>query len=667
MTELRADSFQVEAAGLGGENPLPYFRGPENDRPLPVTLDVPPEEVRDYGRNQAERTLPHRMQDGFDRRRRPREVSSLVLENEHLRAEFVPEWGGRLWSLFYKPWKRELVHRNPVFQPANLALRQAWVSGGIEWNMGRLGHHDYTLSPVFAARVRGSGGEPVLRLYEWDRVGCFPWQIDFSLPSSSHFLYARVRLVNPHDRALSNYWWTNIAVEERPGTRILAPADAYMGIRPGDQALAFMDYPPAPEGDLSYPARSPRPSEHFLRIRPESRKWIACVDGEGRGLVQASTDRLRGRKCFAWGNNAGGRRWQEFLSVPGSAYLEIQAGLATSQLHSVTLPPRAAWGWTEAFGPMSMEAGEAGDPDYAKAWQGGERALERALPRAAVEAMEARLAPVTEAAPESLLQTGSGWAALERRRLKADGEADRIPAELVFPESSLGPDQAPWVELLDRGALPARDPSVEPGAYLVQPEWRRRLEAAAAGRGSTWAAWYHLGVMRMEHREADAAVAAWLESMRAAPSCWAARCLAVAAHQCGRNGESLAWLAQAWKLNPGPAASAVAIEWVQALNRAGRPVEALEACRSLPGGVRALDRLRIEEVRALIQTHQFEGVEAFFRSEFVVLREGEGSLSELWYVYQEKRISMEERIPIDRALQKRVRRDFPPPHAVEFV
>ena len=80
-----------------------------------------------------------------------------------------------------------------------------------------------------------------------------------------------------------------------------------------------------------------------------------------------------------------------------------------------------------------------------------------------------------------------------------------------------------------------------------------------------------------------------------------------------------------------------------------------------------LRELRIEAVRALIQTQQFGGVEAFFRSEFVVLREGEGSLSELWYVYQEKRISMEERIPIDRALQKRVRRDFPPPHAVEFV
>ena len=42
---------------------------------------------------------------------------------------------------------------NPVFQPGNLAIRNAWFSGGVEWNMGIRGHSVYTCSPVFAARV----------------------------------------------------------------------------------------------------------------------------------------------------------------------------------------------------------------------------------------------------------------------------------------------------------------------------------------------------------------------------------------------------------------------------------------------------------------------------------------------------------------------------------
>jgi hypothetical protein len=667
-SELRNGTLQMEVAGLGPENPLPRFRSPQNDLPLPVRADLPPDELADYGRNQMERTLPHRLQDRYDRRRVTRTVPTLVLENERLRAEFVPDWGGRLWSLYDKTRNRELLHRNPVFQPANFALRQAWVSGGIEWNMGRIGHHDYTLSPLFAARVREPGGEPVLRLYEWDRVSGFPWQIDFALPSGSRHLWARMRLVNPHDSELSNYWWTNIAVEETPDGRVLAPASAYLGLRQSDQALAFVDYPTAPDGrDLSYTGRGEGCSEHFFRIPRGNRKWIAYVEADGRGFAQVSTDRLRGRKCFSWGVGPGGRRWQEFLGAPGRAYLEIQAGLATSQYHSVTMPPRAEWTWTEAFGPLTLDPVEAHGADYTKAWQAGERALESLLPRAAVDAMDGRLAAVMRLEPDAILHEGSGWGALERRRLKADNEVDRIPPELVFTDSSLGPDQAPWRGLLETGEWPERDPAGDPGACLVQAEWRRRLEAAlVAGRGAHWAAWYHAGVMRMEHRDPDAAVVAWGESMRRTPSCWAARCLAVAAERGGRPLEAVRWLEQAWTLNPRPVAAMVAVEWVQTLNRTGRHLEALEACEALPPDVRQLDRLRLEEARAAIMTNRFDRAVAFFEGDFAVLRECEQSLTDLWFLYQERRLSLAERIPIDRPLRERVRRDFPPPHAIAF-
>ena len=66
----------------------------------------------------------------------------------------------------------------------------------------------------------------------------------------------------------------------------------------------------------------------FFDIPASGRKWEAALDGSGTGLVQTSTDRLQGRKLFMWGSGSGGRHWQEFLSAPGRAYLEIQAGLA---------------------------------------------------------------------------------------------------------------------------------------------------------------------------------------------------------------------------------------------------------------------------------------------------------------------------------------------------
>lgn len=669
MTELRREEMRLPAGGLGPENPLPRFRQSEDHLQIPVDVDLPAEELLNYGRCQAERVLPHRIQDRYDRNRQEQTFSTLVLENEFLKAIFVPQWGGRLWSLFYKPENRELLHRNPVFQPANFALRQAWVSGGIEWNMGRFGHHDYTLAPLFAARVRGAGGEPILRIYEWDRVRCFPWQIDFSLPENSHFLLARMKLVNPHDTVMPNYWWTNIAVEEKPDARVLTPADAILGWHPADQKFTNLPYPHVvPDGDeLSYPGTCKSGGEYFYKIPKKNRKWIAYVEGDGRGFVQTSTDRLLGRKCFYWGAGTGGKRWQEFLSVPNRAYVEIQAGLAVAQAYSVPMAPHATWTWTEAFGPLTMDPSAAHDASYTRAWRSGEAALEKVLPRAAVEKADAQLSAVSNSVPEEMLYEGSGWGALERRRLSIQKAKDEIPLELNFPERSLGPEQAIWLALLEKGEMPLGDPSKDPGSTLIQPEWRALLEkAVAAGRGVHWLSWYHLGVMRMEDREQDAAVAAWIQSLRCAPSAWAYRGMAVVSERNGRLGEAINWLAKAWKTNSSPIAYPVAIEHAQVLNRAGRYIETLEFCESLPAEARVMDRLRMEETRAKIFTHRFEGVAEFFHQDFAVLREWEQSLRELWFLFHEERLSVEEQIPLSRALRERVRRDFPPPYAIDF-
>jgi len=172
--------------------------------------------------------------------------------------------------------------------------------------------------------------------------------------------------------------------------------------------------------------------------------------------------------------------------------------------------------------------------------------------------------------------------------------------------------------------------------------------------------------MRMEDREYDAAVDAWSRSLRCAPSAWTYRCMAVASERNGQMGQAVRWLEKAWKAGPVPVASPVAVEYVQALNRAGLHIEALEFCAGLPPAARQIDRVRMEEVRAKIFTHDFEGVAEFFQHDFAVLREGEQSLRELWFLFHEHRLSVESRTPMTRALRDRVRREFPPPHTIDF-
>src|SRR5437762_4676757 len=199
MSELRTESWTMPAAELGGENPLAPLRGYETASAA-APLEAGQQQAANYpDRGQEASILPYRLQDQYNRRRQSRAFKSIVLENAHLKATFLPELGGRLWSLLHKSTGRELLYVNPFFQPANLAVRDAWFAGGVEWNISIIGHSPFTCSPVFAARIDADNGTTVLRLYEWDRIRRVPFQIECWLPEHVPFLMARVRIVNPND------------------------------------------------------------------------------------------------------------------------------------------------------------------------------------------------------------------------------------------------------------------------------------------------------------------------------------------------------------------------------------------------------------------------------------------------------------------------------------
>jgi hypothetical protein len=179
MSELKIKTWSMPSADLGSENPFPPL---SSNQELHIAQSVDPtvpDEIRQnmiYGH--VPNILPYALQDGYNRERKPRDFRAAVLENNVLRATFLLELGGRLWSLYHKPSGRELLYVNPVFQPANLALRNAWFSGGVEWNIGTIGHSPFTCAPLFAARVDGPDGTPVLRMYEWERIRQVTYQID---------------------------------------------------------------------------------------------------------------------------------------------------------------------------------------------------------------------------------------------------------------------------------------------------------------------------------------------------------------------------------------------------------------------------------------------------------------------------------------------------------
>jgi hypothetical protein len=668
MSELRIDSWSMPAADLGPENPLPPLgSGRDLHGRIEASPDIPEEMLRNMGYGQVPSILPYTLQDGYTRHRHVRSFRVAVLENEILRATFLLEMGGRLWSLVHKPSGRELLEVNPVFQPANLALRNAWFSGGVEWNIGLTGHWPLTCSPLFAPRVEGPDGTPVLRLYEWERIRQVPFQIDAYLPDGSPVLLVRVRIVNPHAHEVPMYWWSNIAVPEGSHTRVIAPADTAYRFGYKGSGLARVPIPVCDGIDVTYPTNMSHAADFFFHVPDGHRPWITALDEEGEGLVQTSTESLKGRKLFVWGMGAGGRKWQEFLAEPGHAYIEIQAGLARTQMEHLPMPGGAEWSWLEAYGLMEADPAAIHGSDWMAAREAVEEKLEQLIPRSLLTAEHERGTEWADRPPVEQIQVGSGWGALERLRRQAAGEAPFCSSGLVFPEDSLTEEQRPWLALLQDGAMPACAPTETPRAFMVQNEWHTMLEKAVSnGRGAHWLAWLHLGVMRHYNGDRVGARQAWERSLADARTPWALRNLAVLAREEGRIAEASDMYVAACRMHP--SVLPLVIECGRILIEAGQPSRWLELLTELPEPVRRAGRVRLLEAQAALAVDDYERVEAVLAEKPAVedLREGEVSLSQLWFEYHERRLSRAEGVPIDEALRARVRDEYPVPEEFDF-
>ncbi|WP_329137967.1 DUF5107 domain-containing protein [Streptomyces sp. NBC_01476] len=692
-TTVRRTAVTLPAAPLGPENPLPALRPLDEPHHLDPAerAGLPPDMARGLGYAPLRSVLPVRVLDGYGRDRATARFDALVIENDRVRATVLPGLGGRLHSLFHKPTGRELLYVNPVFQPADLALAGAWFSGGVEWNLGATGHWSLTCAPLHAARVPAPDGGEMLRLWEWERLRDLPFQIDLWLPAGSDFLHAGIRVRNPHGRTVPTYWWSNIAVPETERTRVLAPADAawHFGYR---RTLSHVPVPvPGPGApDVTCTTRPEHAADYFFDIPAGDRRWITALDGDGRGLVQTSTDHLRGRKLFLWGHGRGGRRWQEWLTAPGTGgYLEIQAGLARTQLEHIPMPAESEFSWLEAYGPLTADPAAVHGADWTAARGEAARSLEAVLPRAAVEAAYESWLGCADTDPKDILATGSGWGALETERGR-----HHLPGT-PFPATTLGAAQQPWRELLRTGVFPCPVAGAAPGPGPVSPYWRDLLESADTRPGDEWFRDYHLGIAQWAAGDRAQAVRSWERSVAAHPSPWALRALAVAEAVAGDTGRAAerhlaaydclletflggaggaGWTEPAeWTGDTAEAARtvqrALVREAVPVLLAAGRPDDADRVLAGpAAGGTAPLDGGRITLLRARTALARGDAAtaRALFDDGFAVadLREGARELGETWYAVAELLVAGDG--PVDDAVRARARREHPLPAAYDF-
>ncbi len=655
---IKFEPYYMPAASMGAENPMPDIKNVSYIHASYAMTDKISEEEKTYlGKGMIDTMLPYKMQDGYNREKKERAFNAAVLENEYIKAVFLPELGGRLWSLFDKKANRELLYVNPVFQPGNLALRNAWFSGGVEFNVGIKGHNPLTCSPLWCAVDRYPEGE-VLRMYEFERIRGVVYSISAWLPDDSSVLYLQNRIENTTDEQKHMYWWSNIAVPETQKTRVLVPAEeSFLSFYNENHYILDKATIPVHEGlDVTYPCQIPSSRDFFYKIPKDHCKWIATADEEGHGLLQCSTRELLGRKLFVWGQGQGGRNWNEWLSEEGSAYIEIQAGLAHTQLEHIPMEGHTVWEWTEAYTALDMEPGVA-HGDYHTATQTVEAYMfER------VGNPDALTFPFTGMPIEStIISKGSGWGCVEEI---VRGEA--VSAICKFPAQK-DDETAEWVRLSKENVFPEPDVNMEPVSYVTGDYWLSKLEAL---NKQTWYSQLHIGVIKYAGGDVEGAKKAWEASLEFRPSPWALRNLSmVYKNELGDDVTAKEYIKKAFDLKKD--CLALCTELAAQLTAGGDDAEWLAVYEALSSSLQANGRLCLYKAIALMNLGRLKEATEIVNADFVMsdIKEGELSVSSLWFDLYGRLYAESEGIPFDPTdceQKKGATKRYPLPKKLDF-
>lgn len=655
------EPYVIPSANMGEENPLPDIKNNAYiHAKIEVTDKVSDEDKKHIGDGMIPTLLPYIEQNGYDRNRADKVYRAVVLENKYLKAVFLPELGGRLWSLIDKEKNTDLLYCNPVFQPGNLALRNAWFSGGVEFNVSIKGHNPLTCDSIFARKIKMSDGSEGVRLYEYERIRGVAYGFDAWLPENSKMLYIRPRIENRTDKEVWMYWWSNIAVPETPETRVVVPAKEsfinYFGNN--HYVLDTSEIPNALDTDVSYPNNMKRSLDFFYRIPDEEQKWITAVDKNGYGLVQCSTKELKGRKLFVWGKGAGGKNWNNFLSDgKNSGYIEIQAGLARTQLEHIPMPAGDTWTWVEGYGALSADAAVMHGE-----WNGAVKAVESVLDNIFTSGMENEFEKLkgTEATPMEFIHMGSGWGALENARRAADGEPS-LSDVFEFPAVSMGEMQREWMLLLEKETLAERRVGDKPLGYLVDAKWRERLEEALKKKeNKNWYAYMQLGVMRYAAGKVGEARMAFEKSLELCPNAWANRNLAMIwRNEYCNMFKAVEYITEAVKLHKN--CRSIWLDAAVTYLRAERPELWVEAIENAPEFVKNDGRLQLYYVSALMKQGRYEEAAEILKPGFAMpdMKEADTDLSDLWAELYGNLISKETGITDENELAKLVEEKYP--------
>ncbi len=626
-------TFSTKKINCGDKGPmatLPDLVGEWNIQNRTIFhLDETDEIYQGFGKISS--GYPYRQYNAYTRNTKETDVRTVILENEFLKAVFIPDFGGRLWELWDKQTGENLLYTNDVIRPSNLAICNAWFSGGVEWNIGMIGHTPLTMEPLFVNTLTDENNNPILRMYEYERIRNVTYQMDFWLEEACPYLKCRMRIVNQTDDLVPMYWWSNIAVPEYPGGRVIVAADeAYTS---GAADVTKTSVPYVNGVDMSLYNDIAEQVDYFFNIPAEAYHYEANINADGYGLVQFSTKRLQGRKIFSWGNNRGSDRWQQWLTDNAGRYVEIQGGLGKTQYGCIPMAPCTAWEWMEYYGPLHIENPEDhASFEASKAFM--QKEAERVIGPNSIYSKggieeELKYRKPIALTKGTFVSSGSGYATTENL-IREKTDVTLLPKHLDFTSSD--PRQKEWNQLLTTGEFPCPQPESIPADYCGNEFLYQKLVEYTKNEPSNWYAWLHRSCYEYHQKKYKRATYSIEQSLNCQESSIGLYIQALLLINDGLVDEAMKTLKKACLIRKEDI-SFLKDSFRLALDRKDYSL-IIEVYESLSDTLKEDGRLQFYYITALGHTDQVEKAYALLTQgdglELADLRECDGGIGELW-------------------------------------
>lgn len=297
----------------------------------------------------------------------PRPYTRLVLENDYLRLSILPELGGRVYELIFKPTGHNEFYRNPVIKPTPWGPPEqgGWLAaGGLEWGLP-VAEHGYEWGTPWNYNIISNTLGITVTLRDsaptGDRLRA---EVAVHLPPDKALFYVTHRLENGRSIPLDFSYWTNAMLAPGPAN---APTEHLRFVIPASRVTVHSRDPNdnflPPAGDtLDWPTWAGR---DMSRLGNWS-GWFGFFayprsQADFTGVYDPSLDEgvmhifpaaiVSGSKGFGfgWASPIDWHNWTD----DGSGYVELHNGPQPTFWDTTHLEPGASLTYRDAWYPVT--------------------------------------------------------------------------------------------------------------------------------------------------------------------------------------------------------------------------------------------------------------------------------------------------------------------------